>query len=133
MAPGRDTARTVGAARTAAAIFARPIRARAALQLLTSFGPFLAACVAMHLVYPSSPLIALALAVPTGALLGLDFFQKSLPVEDGVLAEIVKPYAIIDELPAILVGGTDEHFQTALSRRPGHGSDEVIGLVSLQA
>jgi omega-6 fatty acid desaturase (delta-12 desaturase) len=69
MTPGWDIARTAGAARAAAAVFARPIRARAVLQLLTSFGPFLAACVAMHLVYPSSPLIALALAVPTGALL----------------------------------------------------------------
>ena len=69
MTPGRDTARTAGAARAAAAVFARPVWAQGALQLLTSFGPFLAACVAMHLVYRSSPLIALALAVPTGALL----------------------------------------------------------------
>jgi omega-6 fatty acid desaturase (delta-12 desaturase) len=69
MTPERDSARTASAARAAAAVFARPVRARGVLQLVTSFGPFLVACVAMHLVYPASPLAALALAVPTGALL----------------------------------------------------------------
>ena len=69
MNPGRHTARAVVAARAAAAAFARPSPAQSGLQLLTSFGPFLAACVAMHVVYPLDPLIALALAVPTGALL----------------------------------------------------------------
>ena len=39
------------------------------MQLLTSFGPFLAGCAAMYLVYPLSPWLTLALAVPTGALL----------------------------------------------------------------
>jgi acyl-lipid omega-6 desaturase (Delta-12 desaturase) len=55
--------------RQAVAAFAQPIRGHGALQLLTSFGPFVAACAAMYLVYPTSPLLALALAVPTGALL----------------------------------------------------------------
>ncbi len=55
--------------RQAAAAFARPNRGRGAWQLLTSFGPFIAACSAMYLVYPISPLLTLALAVPTGLLL----------------------------------------------------------------
>jgi len=55
--------------RKAATAFAQPIRGQGALQLLTSFGPFLAACVAMYLVYPISPWLAVALALPTGALL----------------------------------------------------------------
>lgn len=56
-------------ARQAAAAFAKPIRNDGAFQLLTSFGPFLAACAAMYLVYPLSPWLAVALALPTGALL----------------------------------------------------------------
>jgi omega-6 fatty acid desaturase (delta-12 desaturase) len=36
---------------------------------VTSFGPFLAGCAAMYLAYPVSPLLALALSLPTGALL----------------------------------------------------------------
>jgi omega-6 fatty acid desaturase (delta-12 desaturase) len=55
--------------RKAAAAFAQPIRGQGALQLLTSFGPFIAACAAMYLVYPISVWLALALALPTGALL----------------------------------------------------------------
>lgn len=55
--------------RRAAAAFAQPIRGRGALQLMTSFGPFIAACAAMYLVYPISALFSLALAVPTGFLL----------------------------------------------------------------
>jgi omega-6 fatty acid desaturase (delta-12 desaturase) len=55
--------------RRAAASFARPIGGRGAWQLLTSFGPFIAACAAMYLVCPVSPLLTLALAVPTGLLL----------------------------------------------------------------
>jgi len=55
--------------RQAAATFARPIRGKGALQLLTSFGPFVAACTAMYLVFPLSPLLAIALALPAGALL----------------------------------------------------------------
>jgi omega-6 fatty acid desaturase (delta-12 desaturase) len=55
--------------RQAAAAFARPIVSRGAVQLLTSFGPFIAACMAMYLVYPISPLLSLALALPTGALM----------------------------------------------------------------
>jgi omega-6 fatty acid desaturase (delta-12 desaturase) len=68
-----DTERAVACSgaevRQAAAAFARPITERAALQLLTSFGPFIAACAAMYLAFPISPLLTLALAVPTGVLL----------------------------------------------------------------
>jgi omega-6 fatty acid desaturase (delta-12 desaturase) len=62
-------ARSGAEVRQAAAAFARPIGGQGALQLLTSFGPFVAACAAMYLVFPISPLLTLALAVPTGALL----------------------------------------------------------------
>jgi fatty acid desaturase len=62
-APGRDAQ-----VRHAAAAFARPTGWKSAFQLLTSFGPFLAGCAAMYLVYPVSDLLTLALAVPTGAL-----------------------------------------------------------------
>lgn len=55
--------------RQAAALFARPIRGKGVLQLLTSFGPFIAACVSMYLVYPISPMIGAALALPAGMLL----------------------------------------------------------------
>ena len=55
--------------RQAAAAFAQPIGRQGVLQLLTSFGPFIAACASMYLVYPISPLLALALALPTGLLL----------------------------------------------------------------
>jgi acyl-lipid omega-6 desaturase (Delta-12 desaturase) len=55
--------------RQAAATFARPIRGKGALQLLTSFGPFVAICAAMYLVFPISALLAVALALPAGALL----------------------------------------------------------------
>jgi omega-6 fatty acid desaturase (delta-12 desaturase) len=63
-APGPDAQ-----VRQAAAAFARPNGWKSVLQLFTSFGPFLAGCVAMYLVYPVSGLLTLALAVPTGALL----------------------------------------------------------------
>lgn len=56
-------------ARRAAASFAKPIRSQGVLQLLTSFGPFIAACAAMYLVYPISLFLTLTLAVPTGLLL----------------------------------------------------------------
>jgi omega-6 fatty acid desaturase (delta-12 desaturase) len=56
-------------ARQAAAAFAQPIAEQGAWQLLTSFGPFIAGCVAMYLVFPISWLLTLALAVPIGALL----------------------------------------------------------------
>ena len=49
--------------------FARPETWRSVLQLATSFGPFLAGCAAMYLVMPVSPWLALALALPTGALM----------------------------------------------------------------
>ena len=65
----RATARSGAEVRQAAAAFAQPIGGKGAVQLLTSFGPFIAACVAMYLVYPFSLLFALALAVPTGLLL----------------------------------------------------------------
>jgi len=55
--------------RRAAAVFARPQPWRSVLQLVTSFGPFLAGCMAMYLAAPISTLTTLALAVPTGALL----------------------------------------------------------------
>jgi omega-6 fatty acid desaturase (delta-12 desaturase) len=55
--------------RQAVAAFARASEWKSALQLLTSFGPFLAGCAAMYLVFPFSYLLTLALAVPTGALL----------------------------------------------------------------
>lgn len=55
--------------RQAAAGFARSSGWKSAVQLLTSFGPFLAGCAAMYLVFPFSYLATLALAVPTGALL----------------------------------------------------------------
>ena len=68
-APDGSGVATAQRVRTAASAFARPIRGQGALQLLTSFGPFLAACAAMYLVYPFSPALAVALALPTGALL----------------------------------------------------------------
>jgi len=49
--------------------FAQPCREAALLQLVTSFGPFLAGCAAMYLLYPISPWLSLAMALPTGALL----------------------------------------------------------------
>ena len=55
--------------RRTAATFARPSQRAGIVQLATSFGPFLASCVAMYLVYPLSPWFTLALALPTGALL----------------------------------------------------------------
>jgi omega-6 fatty acid desaturase (delta-12 desaturase) len=58
-----------GQLRRIAARFARPLAYKARLQLLTSFGPFLAACAAMYLVLPFSLPLAVALALPTGALL----------------------------------------------------------------
>lgn len=63
-APGPDAQ-----VRQAAAAFARPNGWMSILQLFTSFGPFLAGCAAMYLVYPVSGLLTVALAVPTGALL----------------------------------------------------------------
>ena len=58
-----------GEVRRAAASFARPSPWRSTFQLLTSFGPFLAGCAAMYLVYPVSLFLTLALSLPTGALL----------------------------------------------------------------
>ena len=55
--------------RQAVGMFARANEWQSAWQLLTSFGPFLAGCAAMYLVFPVSYLLTLALAVPTGALL----------------------------------------------------------------
>jgi omega-6 fatty acid desaturase (delta-12 desaturase) len=55
--------------RRSAAAFAHPIQAKGLLQLFTSFGPFLAGCAAMYLVFPISYFLTLALAVPTGVLL----------------------------------------------------------------
>jgi len=69
MDTGRAPLRSGVEARRAVSAFAQPIRGQGALQLLTSFGPFIAACVAMHLVYPISQLAVLALALPAGVLL----------------------------------------------------------------
>jgi omega-6 fatty acid desaturase (delta-12 desaturase) len=55
--------------RQAAAAFARPDGRQSALQLVTSFGPFLVGCATMHLLAPLSWLLVMVLAVPTGALL----------------------------------------------------------------
>jgi omega-6 fatty acid desaturase (delta-12 desaturase) len=68
-APTRSGAADARRVRKAAAAFAQPNRGQGVLQLLTSIGPFLASCVAMYLVYPISPWLAVALALPTGALL----------------------------------------------------------------
>jgi acyl-lipid omega-6 desaturase (Delta-12 desaturase) len=54
--------------RHAAAAFAMPDTRRSAVRLVTSFGPFVASCVLMHLVTSLAPLVPLALALPTGAL-----------------------------------------------------------------
>lgn len=69
MTADRDVSGSDAEVRQAAAAFAQPSRSKGAIQLLTSFGPFVAACVAMYLVYPISAWLTLALAVPTGALL----------------------------------------------------------------
>jgi omega-6 fatty acid desaturase (delta-12 desaturase) len=65
----RVSARSGAEVRQAAAAFAQPITEQGAFQLLTSFGPFIAACAAMYLVFPISYPLTFALAVPTGALL----------------------------------------------------------------
>jgi omega-6 fatty acid desaturase (delta-12 desaturase) len=65
----RASVRSGTEVRQAAAAFAQPIAEQGALQLLTSFGPFIAGCVAMYLVFPISYPLTLLLAVPTGALL----------------------------------------------------------------
>ena len=64
-----DSAGSDAEVRRAAAAFAKPDNRKSALQLVTSFGPFLAGCLAMHLVAPLSWSATLALAMPTGALL----------------------------------------------------------------
>jgi len=69
MDTGRASIRSGVEVRRAAAVFARPVGHQGISQLLTSFGPFIAACVAMYLVYPSSPLLSVALGFPAGALL----------------------------------------------------------------
>jgi omega-6 fatty acid desaturase (delta-12 desaturase) len=68
MTPERHPDRSDAEVRRTAAAFAQPNRARALLQLLTSFGLFLAGCAAMYLVLPVSYGLALVLALPTGML-----------------------------------------------------------------
>ena len=68
MADGQAPSSSDATLRRAAAVFARPVAWRSIVQLLTSFGPFLAGCAAMYLVFPVSP-SSLALGLPTGALL----------------------------------------------------------------
>lgn len=65
----RAPSRSGAEVREAAQAYARPIRHQSILQLLTSFGPFIATCVAMYLVYPSHPFPALTLAIPAGLFL----------------------------------------------------------------
>src|SRR4029453_1226797 len=69
MSLARESVGSDAEVRQAAAPFAHADGRQSALQLATSFGPFLASCVAMHLAAQVSWLLALALAVPTGALL----------------------------------------------------------------
>jgi omega-6 fatty acid desaturase (delta-12 desaturase) len=69
MSLARDSVGSDAEIRQAAASFAHADSRQSGLQLATSFGPFLASCVAMHLVAQVSCWLALALAVPTGALL----------------------------------------------------------------
>ena len=54
--------------RQAVAAFARASEWKSALQLLTSFGPFLAGCLAMYVHYPLTNPLTLAIGVPTGPL-----------------------------------------------------------------
>jgi acyl-lipid omega-6 desaturase (Delta-12 desaturase) len=68
MTPERHPARSDAEIRRTAAAFAQPNQSRALLQLLTSFGPFLAGCAAMYLVLPVSYGLAFVLALPTGIL-----------------------------------------------------------------
>lgn len=69
MSPERASARPGAEVQQAAVAFAHPITEQGLLQLLTSFGPFVAACVAMYLVLPISYPLTLTLAMPAGALL----------------------------------------------------------------
>lgn len=69
MANGRGSPSLDVALRRAAAAFAQPLAWHSPLQLLTSFGPFLGGCAAMYAAFPLSPLLTLALSLPTGALL----------------------------------------------------------------
>lgn len=68
MTPERHPIGSDAEVRRTAAAFAQPNRARALLQLLTSFAPFVAGCAAMYLVLPVSYGLALCLALPTGML-----------------------------------------------------------------
>src|SRR5262245_26794505 len=69
MTPERDAARSDAEVRRTVAAFARPDRAWALLQLLTSFVPFIIGCAAMYLLLPISYVLALVVAVPTGLML----------------------------------------------------------------
>jgi acyl-lipid omega-6 desaturase (Delta-12 desaturase) len=69
MTAERGITRSDAEVRRAVAAFAQPIQGKGLLQLLTSFGPFIAGSTAMYLVFPISYFLTLALAVPTGALL----------------------------------------------------------------
>jgi omega-6 fatty acid desaturase (delta-12 desaturase) len=69
MDAGRASIRSGVEVRKAAAVFAGPVRRQGVLQLLTSFGPFIAAYAATYLVYPISPFLSVALALPAGVLL----------------------------------------------------------------
>jgi omega-6 fatty acid desaturase (delta-12 desaturase) len=66
MTPERDLARSDTDVRRVAAAFVRPSHAKGLMQLVTTFGPFVAGCAAMYLALPVSYLLSLALAVPTG-------------------------------------------------------------------
>ncbi len=69
MAGGQAPSSSDAALRRAAAIFARPVEWHSIVQLVTSFGPFLAGCAAMYAAFPVSPLLTVALGLPTGVLL----------------------------------------------------------------
>ncbi len=69
MAGGQAPSSSDAALRRAAAIFARPMAWHSIVQVVTSFGPFLAGCAAMYEAFPVSPLLTVALGLPTGVLL----------------------------------------------------------------
>ena len=69
MDTGRAPLRSGVEVRKAAAVFARPSGRPALLRLPTTFGPVVAACVAMYLACPIAPLLDAALALSAGVLL----------------------------------------------------------------
>ena len=97
----RAPTRSGAEVRQAAAAFARPITGHGVLQLLTSFGPFIAVCAAMYLVYPISYLFTLALALPAGALL-VRIFIVQHDCGHGSFLDSARANAIIGRLCSLL-------------------------------